>query len=135
MTEFAINASISGTTKYAPFELNGRYMPSMIKELCSNEVIPKGIKAFVDQALQNLAEAHDFIIEARVFQTRNTNTHHRKEPTILSGDLVYLSTKNLNLPKGRARKLCPKYVGPYKVAKADLSNLMYTLELPVALQE
>jgi hypothetical protein len=48
---------------------------------------------------------------------------------------VYLSTKNLNLPKGRARKLCPKYAGPYKVVKADLANSIYTLELPGALQE
>jgi hypothetical protein len=31
MTEFAINASISKTTGYAPFELNGRYMPAMLK--------------------------------------------------------------------------------------------------------
>jgi hypothetical protein len=135
MTEFAINASVSGMTKYAPFELTGGHMPSMIKELRSDEVIPKGIKAFADQALQNLAEAHDSIIKARVFQTRNTNTHRGKEPTISPGDLVYLSTKNLNLPKGRARKLCPKYVGPYKVVKADPSNSTYTLDLPVALQE
>ncbi len=33
MTEFAINASVSKTTGYAPFELNGGYMPSMIKEI------------------------------------------------------------------------------------------------------
>jgi hypothetical protein len=32
LTEFAINASISRVTRYAPFELNGGYMPSMIKE-------------------------------------------------------------------------------------------------------
>ena len=74
MTEFAINASVSQTTKYAPFELNGGYMPSMIKELRSDKIIPKGIKAFGDQALQNLAEAHDTIIEARVFQTSYANT-------------------------------------------------------------
>ena len=53
----------------------------------------------------------------------------------MPGDLVYLSTKNLSLPKGSTRKLCPKYVGPYKVAKADLDSLTYTLELPMALQE
>ena len=30
------------------------------------------------------------------------------------GDLVYLlSTKNISLPKGRARKLAPKYLGPF----------------------
>jgi hypothetical protein len=74
MTEFAINVSISETTKYAPFELNGGYMPSMIKELRADEVIPKGIKAFTDQALQNLAEAHDAIIEARVVQVSYANT-------------------------------------------------------------
>ena len=33
MVEFAINSSVSGTTGYAPFELNYGYMPSMIKEI------------------------------------------------------------------------------------------------------
>jgi hypothetical protein len=60
-----------------------------------------------------------------VFQTRNANTRRREEPTISQGDLVYLSTKNLNLLKGRARKLCPKYVGPYKIAKAEPDNSTY----------
>ena len=54
---------------------------------------------------------------------------------ISPGNPMYLSTKNLNLPKGRARKLCPKYVGPYKVAKANPDSSMYTLKLPMALQE
>ena len=43
--------------------------------------------------------------------------------------------KNLILPKGRAWKLCPKFVGPYRVAEAYPSISMYTLELPTALQE
>ncbi len=54
---------------------------------------------------------------------------------IAVGDLVYLSTKNLNMPKDRARKLCPKYIGPYKVAKTRPETSTYTLELPAALQE
>jgi len=33
MAEFAINSSVSATTKYSSFELNGGYMPSIIKEL------------------------------------------------------------------------------------------------------
>jgi hypothetical protein len=48
---------------------------------------------------------------------------------------VYLSTKNLNLPKNRARKLCPKYIGPYKVSEAKPETSTYTLELPTPLQE
>jgi hypothetical protein len=134
LTKFAINASISSTTKYVPFELNGGYMPSMVRELHADEVIPKGIKAFATQALQNLAEAHDAIIESRVFQTHSANTHQREEPMISHGDLMFLSMKNLNLPKGRASKLCPKYVGPYKILHAKHETLNYTLELPTALQ-
>jgi hypothetical protein len=51
-------------------------MPSMIKEICTDEVIPQGIKSFAAQALLNLVDAHDAIIEIRVFQTRNANRHH-----------------------------------------------------------
>ena len=46
------------------------------------------------------------------------------------GDFIYLSTKNLTLPKGRAKKLQPKYIGPYKVVKAHTAALTVKLELP-----
>ena len=48
---------------------------------------------------------------------------------------MYLSTKNLNLPKSGAKKLCPKFVGPWKVIKAWPEMLTYELELPMALWE
>ena len=44
--------------------------------------------------------------------------------------MVYLSTKNLALPKGRARKLLPKYIGPYKVVEAHTAASTIMLELP-----
>jgi hypothetical protein len=132
--EFAINASISATTGYAPFELVNGCMPSMIRELHSDGVIPLGIKVFAEKALQNLAEAHDAIIEKRIVQTSKVNERRREEPKIVKGDLVYLSTKNLNLPRGRARKLCPRFIGPYKVSVAKPETSTYTLELPSALQ-
>ena len=46
---------------------------------------------------------------------------------------MYLSTQNLTLPKGRVRKLVPKYIGPYKVVKAHNEASTVTLELPPAL--
>ena len=49
------------------------------------------------------------------------------------GDEVYLLTQNLTLPKGRARKLVPKYIGPYKVVKAHNEASTVMLELPLAL--
>jgi hypothetical protein len=134
LTEFAINASISETTKYAPFELNGGYMPSMLREIRQSEGVAKGIKAFAQTALENLAEAHDAIIEARTLQTHASNKHRGKELELKTGELVYLSTKNLNLAKSRARKLCPKFIGPYKILKAYEKTSTYTLQLPTALQ-
>ena len=44
--------------------------------------------------------------------------------------LAYLATQDLALPKGRAQKLLPKYIGPYKIVKADRNQSRYTLELP-----
>ena len=49
--------------------------------------------------------------------------------------LVYLSTKDLNLPKGRAKKLYPKFVGPWKVIEAWPETSAYGLELPAVLQK
>ena len=135
MTEFAINASVSETTKYAPFKLNGGYMLSMIQEVRPSSAIPKGIKDFAEQALSNLAEAHNAIIEACIFNMPTANKSYWEDPKIRVGNLVYLATKNLNLPKGRAAKLCPKFIGPYRVLEAHPESSTYKLELPTALQE
>jgi hypothetical protein len=54
----------------------------------------------VQRALENLAEAHDALIESCVFQTKRANERCSEEPVIKEGDFVYLSTKNLNLPEG-----------------------------------
>ena len=64
MLEFAINSSINKSTGFAPFELNGGYMPSMICKYRVTNNVPPGIRDFADKALQNLMDAHDSIIES-----------------------------------------------------------------------
>ena len=93
-----------------------------------------GIKRFVNQVLTNLGMAHDAIIETQVNQTRQSNKRRKEEIPFAVGDKVYLSTKNLNLPKSRARKLMPKYIGPYKVTKSHPEISRYTLDLPQELK-
>ena len=51
-----------------------------------------------------------------------------------TGDLVYLSTKNLTLPKGQSRKLFPKFIGPFHITH-DFGNSSYHLDLPPELQQ
>ena len=130
MMEFTINASISESTGFTLFELSGVYMPTMIRQLPESNMAPPGMRTFTQQALQNLAAVHEAIIANHVFQQHYANVHRRQEPTIKQGDLVYLSTKNLLIPKGQASKLVPKYVGPYKVLQAYPETSNYMLELP-----
>lgn len=134
LVEFAINSNISSSTGFAPFELNYGFMPTLIGGILPTEDAKPGVKKFVNQALENLTQAHDAIIESRVMQTHYANRKRRGEDLIQEGDKLYLSTENLALPKRRARKLMPKYIGPYEVTKSRPHESRYTLDLPPELK-
>ena len=76
-----------------------------------------------------MALAHGTLIEAWVFYQQYANTRQHEEPKIMVDDHVYLSTKNIKMPKGRASKLVLKFMGPYKVSKAIPTTSNYKLEL------
>ena len=61
------------------------------------------------------------------------NKKHHASDLYHVGDHMYLLTQNLTLPKCRARKLVPKYIGPYKVVKAHNEASTVKLELPLVL--
>ena len=100
MVEFAINSTINGSIGHAPFELNYGYMPHMLQSFPDGKDFPPGVTAFANRALHYLVDAHDTIIALRVFQTHYVDKRRGPEPIIREGDLIYLSTKNLNTPKG-----------------------------------
>jgi hypothetical protein len=91
-----------------------------------------GVRTFAQKMQNAVIAAHDSIIEARAKQTRSANRHRRPAP-FSEGDLVYISTKNMSIPKGRARKLVPKYIGPYRVLKS-FGNSSFRIALPVNLK-
>ena len=132
MVEFALNSSVSATTGFTLFELNQGYLPQ-IGMPTSFDTIFKGVKQFALQVKWDLMAAHDAIIVNCVQQMFHANKKCCTSDQYNVGDHVYLSTQNLTLPKGRARKLVPKYIGPYKVVKAHKKASTVTLELPPAL--
>jgi transposase InsO family protein len=134
MVELAINSSISATTGFAPFELNYGFIPQV--GITGREYTKyHGVRAFARQARWNILAAHDAIIEQRVKQTHSANKLRRESPPYKTGDMVYLSTKNINFPKGRARKLIPRFIGPYRVTAANNDSANVTLELPEDLKK
>jgi hypothetical protein len=128
LVEFTLNSSINSSSGFAPFELNYGYMPRLVA-FPTDGIKYCGVKEFAQRARANLEIAHDAIIEARIRATYQANLSRSEEKPFGVGDLAYLSTANLNLPKWRARKLAPKYIGPYKVTKAYPETLDYVLEL------
>ena len=113
MVEFALNSSVSTTMGFAPSELNQGYMPQ-IGMPTSFDTTFKGVKQFALQVKWDLMAAHDAIIVNHVQQMFQANKKRHASDLYHVGDHMYLLTQNLTLPKGRVRKLVPKYIGPYK---------------------
>jgi hypothetical protein len=91
------------------------------------------VRNFAQQRRFAIIAAHDSILAARVKQTRDVNRHRRVAP-FHENDLAYISTKNISFPKGLARKLIPKYIGPYKIL-VDYKNQSFKIELPPHLKQ
>jgi hypothetical protein len=130
--EFAINSAQSESTGYTPFFLNFGRMPcTMIWNDAPSDEYPS-VWEFALQKKLALMSAHDSIIAARVKQTRDANRKRQAVPFV-SGDLVNLSSKDISFKKGLARKLLPKFLGPYKILR-DFDNSSFQLELPAHLK-
>ncbi len=112
--ELAMNMAQSETTGFSPFFLNYGQMPRLL--VWSGETKYPGVNRFAQQMKEAIMAAHDAIIAARTNQAIQANKC-RRPSTLKEDDLVYLSTKNLNLPKGQARKLVPEYLGPSRFRK------------------
>ncbi len=125
--ELAMNTARSDTTGFSPFYLNYGQMPRSL--VWNSDTSYPGVRAFAQRMKDAIMAAHDAIISTRVGQVLRANKH-RRPASFKEGDLVYLSTKNLNLPKGRARKLVPKYLGPFAITKVLTEGATYRLDLP-----
>ena len=131
--EFAINIAHSESTGYSPFFLNSGRMPrSLLWDKPDAEEYPR-VSAFAQKMKNAMMSAHDNLLEARAKQTRSANRHRRPAP-FKENDLVYISSQNISFPKGRARKLLPKYIGPYRIVK-DFGNKSFRVMLPSHLKQ
>ena len=126
--EFAINSARSESTGFAPFFLNASRMPrAMLWESKTSTEYPT-IRDFALQKKLAIMAAHDSLLSSRVKQTWDANRKRWLVP-FKTGELVYLSTKNISIAKGLARKLIPKFIGPYKLLH-NFGDSSFKVELP-----
>ena len=131
--EFAINSARSESTGFAPFFLNsGHMLRAMLWTSNLASEFPS-VRKFALQKKLAIMAAHDSILSACVKQTRDANRKRRPTP-FKEGELVYLSTNNIKFAKGLARKLIPKFIGPYKILQ-DFVNSLFRLEGPGHLKQ
>jgi len=75
MVEFALNSAISSLSGFTLFELNYGYTPSINPGIMPEPCAIPSVRHFIKRTLQNLADAHDAIIESQVCQMHNANCH------------------------------------------------------------
>ncbi len=132
MAEFTINASTNASTGYAPFELVYGFMLRMMMDIPPLDY--PGVVDFTNKVKENLQRAHNMMIHNCIQQTIQANKRRCPDPPLEKGELAYLSMDKLNLPKGRAGKLTPLYIGPYEILEAYPETSNYILKLPPQLE-
>ena len=131
--EVAYNRSPNAVTTYSPFFLNYGFEP---------RTVPADIPCSVESQVPAVSDWLRLLEESRkatvaAIQRANASrakyaNRHRRPCTIAVGDLVLLSTKHL-MPDAYqgARKLMPKFSGPYRVTDA-INDVTFRLDLPEA---
>ncbi|NBK24827.1 MAG: hypothetical protein EOM68_22730 [Spirochaetia bacterium] len=115
MVEFGINNSWHGSIKSSPFFLNYGFHPVTPSQREVMSKVPRArdflskIEEVVEQAKRNMERARQ----------RMMQLHEKKRRPVSynPGDWVLLSTENLHKREPGARKLKPRYMGPFQVVK------------------
>ena len=89
----------------------------------------EGVKQFVENIRNVLDKTFGKLVTQQMCQAVKANRHCQEGQGFSVRDLVFLSMENLSLPKGRAHKLLPKYLGPYKVLVVNHSSSTYKVEV------
>jgi len=128
--EFTYNNKVYSSTKILPFKANYGQDPRMGFEMRRKGKY-KGAEKFVIKMKEVQEEAKVVLGKAQEEMKKYIDRKRAEVDKYKVGDLVMLSTKNLKyqMVGRRTEKLMKRFVGPYKIKKIILSNVV-ELELP-----
>ena len=132
--EFAYNNKMHSSTRTLPFKVNYRQNPRMGFEGRKKGKY-KRVERFIEKMKEIQEEAKAALGKAQEEIKKYVDRKRGEVDDYKVGDLVILSTKDLKyqMVGRRIEKLMERFVGPYKVKKIVLSNVM-ELELPSAIK-
>jgi len=130
IAEFAYNNKVHSSTKTSPFKANYRQDPRMGFEIRRKGKY-EGAEKFVIKMKKVQEEAKVVLGKAQEKMKKYADRKRTEADKYKVGDLVMLSTKDLKyqMVRKRTEKLTERFVGPYKIKKIVLSNIV-ELELP-----
>ena len=107
LAEFAYNNSKQETIKHTPFFANYGYHPTY-----------ESIGHLIPQENTNLSQLHDTLREeitlAQLRQKENYDRHQKPDPNWISGDKVWLNTRNIRTTRP-SKKLENKKAAPFTI--------------------
>ena len=127
--EFAYNNKVHSSTKMSPFKANYRQDPRMGFEIRRKGKY-EGAEKFVIKIKEVQEKAKAVLGKAQEMK-KYADRKRVEVDKYKVGDLVMLSTKDLKyqMVGRRTEKLMERFIGPYKIKKIVLSNIV-ELELP-----
>ena len=125
--QFAYNNSYHASVRDTPFHLVlGRHPRTPLGVPAQNS--RPASYAFVEQLQALTDRARKCLVAARQRQKAFADAK-RTERSFSEGEMVLLSTKNMNLKHAeKSRKLLPRWVGPFKIVR-KVDSLAYELEM------
>jgi Chromo (CHRromatin Organisation MOdifier) domain len=126
--EVAYNSAPHSATLYSPFFLNYGLHPRTIPMDSVTSINPSA-NDFLSLIQETTKSAYRALEKAQVSMVKFAN-RSRREHVFSINDLVLLSTQNLSLDSySGARKLMPKYCGPFQVIRV-INDVTVKLKLP-----
>ena len=129
--EFACNNATQASTRHSPFYLNYGQHPNTPANLLRRvDTSPnQSTEDFLETIRTSLSQAKEYLHQAQQRQAQVAD-RHRRPLEFDVGAQVLLSTTHINLRgAGPARKLLPKFVGPFPVIQ-KVSLVAYKIQLP-----